>query len=128
MLHVKRKAPVGLFQLLYNAWPEALRLRNKYDHLPIHRLCRNKVLGETASINILRLMLEIDPSLPREVDRDDYHPVHYAVTRKSTSFCNILIDACPESLRIESVDGWLSIHEACIQAKEMIQLIQFSIC
>ena len=27
------------------------------------------------------------------------------------------IDACPESLRIESVDSWLPIHEACTYGK-----------
>ena len=109
----KKGTSLGLFQLLYNAWPEALRVRSEYDRLPIHKLCCNKDLGETASIDILRFMLEIDPTLPSEMDRYDYLPVHYAVNRKSTAFGKILIDAYPESLRIESVDGWLPIHEAC---------------
>ena len=28
-----------------------------------------------------------------------------------------IYDACPESLRIESVDSWLPIHEACTYGK-----------
>ena len=101
-----------IVQLLYNILPEALRLRDDNGDLPIHNLCHNKDLDDTASIDILRFMLSIDPTLPMEVDDGGWLPIHVAMY-KSTAFCKILIDAYPESSRIESGDGWLPIHVAC---------------
>jgi ankyrin repeat protein len=49
----------------------------------------------------------------REVVDDGYLPLHYAVAYKSTTFCKELIDAYPESLRVESGDGSLPILVAC---------------
>jgi ankyrin repeat protein len=109
----KKGTSLGLFLLLYNAWPEALRLRNEYGRLPIHQLCCNKYLDETASIDILWCMLEIDSNLPREVDEYGCLPIHHAVCYKSTAFGKILFDAYPESLQIRSDDGMLPIHDAC---------------
>ena len=107
-----KKVTLAIVQLLYNILPEALRLRDDGD-LPIHHLCCNKDLDETASIDILRFMLEIDPTLPRELNGDDWLPIHLAVEYKSTIFCKELIDAYPESLRIELNDVRLPIHSAC---------------
>ena len=102
-----------MVQLLYNTLPEAFRLRNNDGDLPIHSLCCNKDLDETNSLDILRFMLSIDPTLSREVVGGGYLPIHYAVMETSTTFCKELIDAYPESLRVETSGGWLPIHEAC---------------
>ena len=121
------KPDKAIFQLIYNSWPEALRLGgDDHGQLPIHKLCDNKDLDDTASLDILRFMLEIDPNLPMEMDRDDYLPVHYAVTRKSTAFGKILIDAHPQSLRIELSDG-LPIHIACFYGErdDTVDTIQY---
>ena len=107
------KVTLEIVQLLYNTFPEAFRLRDDDGYLPIHHLCDSKDIDETAPIDILRLMLSIDPTLPREIDVDGSLPLHAAVQLyKSTAFCEILIDAYPESLRIE-LNGWLPIHVAC---------------
>jgi len=111
-----QKVTLEIVQLLYNIFPEALRLRNNYGYLPIHRLCFNTDLDDTTSIKILRFMLEIDPTLVREEMGDGSLPIHYAVRHKSTAFCKILIDAYPESLRIES-GGELPIHSACYNGR-----------
>ena len=111
-----KNVTLGIVQLLYNTFPEALRLRDNYGRLPIHRLCRNKGLDDTTSLDILQFMLEIGPNLPRETtDRGDL-PIHDAVCYKSTAFCKELIDKYPESLRIEQNSrgvGMLPIHRAC---------------
>ena len=39
--------------------------------------------------------------------------IHVAVVNKASAFCKVLIDAYPESLRIELNDGNLPIHLAC---------------
>ena len=106
------KVTLEIVRLLYNTLPGALQLRDNYGWLPIHRLCRNRDLDDTASLDILRFMLEVDPNLPREVAGNVCLPIHYAVDRKSTTFCKELIDAYPESLQIE-LNGWLPIHIAC---------------
>ena len=107
------KVTLKMVQILYHTLPGALRLRDNDGCLSIHWLCLNKNLDETTSLDILQFMLHNDPTLLREVDESGYLPIHFAVDNKSTSFCNILIDAYPESLRIESDDGWLPIHYAC---------------
>ena len=108
-----KKVTLEIVQLLYNTLPGAFfRLRNEYNRLPIHEICNNEDLDDTASLDILRFMLSIDPTLPREMG-NGYLPVHVAVKYKSTRFCKMLIDAYPESLRIEPGGGWLPIHVAC---------------
>jgi len=106
-----KNGTLEIVQLLYYIFPEALRLRDDDGWLPIHHLCCNEDLDDSASIDILRFMLEIDPTLPREVG-SGWLPVHSAVAYKSITFCKILIDVYPESLRIEA-DGMLPIHIAC---------------
>ena len=87
------KVTLGIVQLIYNTFPEALRLRDDDGWLPIHHLCCNKDLDDTASLDILRFMLEIDPNLPRElVGNDGWLPIHVATQYKSTAFCRELID------------------------------------
>ena len=105
------KVTLKIIQLLYSIWPEALRLKD-FGQLPIHTLCCNKDLDDTASLDILRFMLHNYPTLLREVGDAGSLPIHVAVKYKSTSFCRELIDAHPESLRIELNDG-LPIHVAC---------------
>ena len=107
-----KKVTLEIVQLLYNIWPGVLQLRDGAGWLPIHRLCCNGDLDDTTSLDILRFMLSIDPTLLREVV-GNWLPIHHAVEYKSTTFCKILTDAYPESLRIESDYGMLPIHLAC---------------
>ena len=95
--------------------------------LPIHHLCCNDDLDENTSLDILRFMLE-DPTLPREVDGDDDLAIHVAVDNKSTAFCKELINAYPESLRVEiTFNGRLPIHLACARGKRVdtVNTIQY---
>ena len=110
----KNVVTLGIVQLLHNTLPEALRLRDDFGDLPIHHLCLNKDLDETVAVDILRFMLEVDPNLVRGVGYAGHLPIYDAVqANKSSAFCNIIIDAYPESLRIAAGDGRLPIHVAC---------------
>jgi len=113
---MNKKVTLEIVQLLYNTFPGAFRLRDD-GSLPIHYLCYNEDLDGTASLDILQFMLNIDPSLPRELVGNGYLPIHYAVKYKSAAFCKILIGAYPESLRIE-LNGCLSVHVACSGNKD----------
>ena len=113
-----KNVTLEIIQLVYNTLPGALRLRDDdYRDLPIHYLCLNKGLDDAASIDILRFMLEIDPNLPREVDGEDFLPLHHAAQFKSTAFCKELIDAYPESLAVRTRIGSLPIHLASTNGK-----------
>ena len=57
-----KKVILKIVQLLCNILPGALRLRDDDGDLPIHRLCLNKDLDDTNSLDILQFMLEIDPT------------------------------------------------------------------
>ena len=102
-----------LFRHIFNAWPEAIRLGDDYSCLPIHWLCCNKQLDDIVSLDILRFMLSIDLTLLMETNENGDLPVHHAVAWKSTAFCKALIDAYPESVKIEADLGYLPIHVAC---------------
>ena len=114
-----KNATLEIVQLLYNnTLPGAPHLWDNYGWLPIHHLCCNKDLDDVASLDILRFMLNIDPTFARVVDNDNgCLPIHHAAKNQSTAFCKILIDAYPESLRIESGIGMLPIHFACAWGK-----------
>jgi len=105
------KVNLELFELLLNAWPDSIRMRNNSRYLPIHSLCCGK-MGEPNSVDILRCMLSIDPTLAREMNDIDYLPIHHGIC-KSFAFCKELIDAYPESLRVRTSECSLPIHKAC---------------
>jgi ankyrin repeat protein len=106
------------FQLLVNLCPEAVIQTDEDGYLPIHRLCQNSSLHETASVNILKIFIKINSHIG--VDQFlhatdiDYLPIHVALLNDmSPEFCKALIDACPESVRITCGAGDLAIHAAC---------------
>jgi len=120
MVDVNGKTPLNLacaysylrfkmFELLFIAWPDAIRVRDNMGSLAIHNLCLSK--GSRGK-SILRFMLSIDPTLAREVIAGGYLPIH-CTRGKRLSFCKILIDAYPESLKVEASDGSLPLHAAC---------------
>ena len=100
-------------RMLYNSWPEALRMSGSNTNFPIHELCRNRMIEDTAALAILQFMLDIDQSISRERDIDGYLPIHHAVRGNSIEFCKALIDVYPESLRVRTNNGRLPIHSAC---------------
>ena len=123
----KEGLTLELFQLIFNAWPEAIFVTDDCGFLPIHDLCYNNQLDDTASLDILRFMLNIGPTLLRETDYNGYLPIHHAVTGKSNAFCKILIDAHPESAMARTRLGSLPIHRACLywSRDDIVDTIQY---
>ena len=113
---------VEVVEILFNKWPEAIRIRGHDSHLPIHELCCNEQLDEVNSLHVLRFMMSIDAALVRERDESDYLPIHFAFQgKKSFSFFKELVEAYPESIGVRTVSwggiepggGSLPIHAAC---------------
>ena len=110
-------------QLLVNVCPEAVFQTDEYGYLPIHRLCQNSSLHETALVNILKIFIKINSHIGVnqflyatniEDMRGGHLPIHVAlINDMSPKFCKVLIDACPESVRITCGAGDLAIHAAC---------------
>ena len=99
----------SIVQLLLNAWPDSIQsksmdllLTQQLSHkLPIHMLCSTlNDLDDAVAEEILNLLIKADPSSVRARDAQGYLPIHYAVTKKSTQFCKVLVNALPESLLI----------------------------
>ena len=120
------KADLALVQFLYNKMPEAIQMKDNDrggttgrtsgcagGKLPIHKLCDNYGMDEKASLEILRFMLSIDPSFPTMEDIDGSLPMHEAAIYMPGSFCKVLMDAYPESLKVFNNRGKLPIHLAC---------------
>ena len=108
-------------QFIYNAWPEAISIGCSRGRFPIHELCLHEILDDnTHSLDILRFMLDIDPSLVREGDEEMFLPIHLAVDGMSFAFCKVLIDAYPESVRVRTSNdtGYLPITIACSRSRD----------
>ena len=119
MLHIvcsNKGVELKVVEQLCNMFPESITSRDDFGDIPLHALCWNEKLDETASLEILRCMLSLDPDLPRYIS-DGHLPIHHAVTTKSTSFCKELIDACPDTLRAEACSTRLPLHSACAYGK-----------
>lgn len=120
-----RNIDSDIIQLLVDVWPKAVAHADDERYLPIHHLCRNDWLEETASVNILKIFVKINLHIgidqflhPADDDAvgSGSLPIHLAldiICGKSPEFCKVLIDACPESVRIQNSIGYLAIHKAC---------------
>eukprot|EP00984_Skeletonema_dohrnii_P005575 scaffold1968_cov89-Skeletonema_dohrnii-CCMP3373.AAC.2 len=104
---------LNLVQLLIDAAPDTVRSVNDMGAMPLHRLCKNEELDESAALEILKLLLERHPEAVRHADNDGDLPIHYTQT-KSPEFCRVLIEAYPGSERISDVNGALPLHMACL--------------
>jgi len=124
-LHVacrNKKMDSKIVRVLLDCWPECTRHRDVCGDLPIHNLCwdypiqslsKNEKSDETASLEILQLLVKMDPRSVMETNKNGRLPLHYAAEYKSPEFCKILVDSYPETLRIETTGGCLPIHRAC---------------
>ena len=117
LLHVacqRQGVNLATIENLFNAWPEAIRMIDNGGYLPIHDLCNNNKIDDTAALAILQFMLDADPTLPRvRTGEEGYLPIHLAVDRMSVDFCKVLIKTYPESVKVGANDDNLPIHEAC---------------
>ena len=104
----------GIIEILIEASPDSVRSVDFFDDMPLHNLCDNRNLDETAAIEILELLLEKHPEAVRHVDSYGVLPIHIAACElKSPEFCRVLIEAYPGSERITDDKDALPLHYAC---------------
>eukprot|EP00984_Skeletonema_dohrnii_P026526 scaffold15883_cov155-Skeletonema_dohrnii-CCMP3373.AAC.1 len=114
--HNKNMTP-DIIQLLIDAAPDAIRSVDSDGRLPLHWLCRNNELDETAALGILKLLKEKHPEAIRHADNEGCLPILLAggQGRRSTEFCGNLIEAYPGSERVTDVSGVFPLNYACLQ-------------
>ena len=115
-LHVacwKERMNLEVFKILYNSWPEAIRMSDSGGDLPLHFFCDNFNSNPADELAILKFMLDIDQTLLSVRNEEGELPIHRAVVNKSMTFCKVLIDAYPQCLRVRTNNGELPIHKAC---------------
>lgn len=103
-------------KMLLERWPDTIRQRDIHDCLPIHNVSWNKTSNDTAVLEVLKLLLDMDPHLVTEADGDGSLPIHGAACFKFPEFAKVLIDAYPESVKIGDGNGCLPIHDGSFQA------------
>jgi len=118
-----KNVSLELFKLIFNIWPEAIRLRDSpFGRAPLTYLCSNHDSNHTTSLDILQYIISIDLTLPRERDIGGNLPLHSAVGGMPIDFCKVLIDVHPESVRIASN------RNACINGnRDASELIQYMV-
>jgi len=114
MVCESKSVNLSLVQLLFNSWPEAIRMPGEDDCFPVHLLFQNRTVDGPTALSILQFMLDIDQTIVRERDGNGILPIHYAaLNMKSNEVCKYLINAYPESIRVRTNNGSLPIHIAC---------------
>jgi len=111
---VNKKANLAVVQYIYHQLPDACQLRDAHGYLPADYLILTETDKDYAEdeLDILQFMISVDPSFLRLENIKGRIPIFQAVSKKSTEVCKVLINAYPESLRIES-NHCLPIHKAC---------------
>ena len=104
---------LSIIQPLVDTAPNSVRCVTCYDETPLHHLCFNSEVDETAAIQILKLLVEKYPEVIWHADNYGHLPIHLAAGTKSPEFCRVLIEAYPGSEKIPDAVGALPFHFAC---------------
>mmetsp|Transcript_30711 Transcript_30711/g.64993 ORF Transcript_30711/g.64993 Transcript_30711/m.64993 type:complete len:594 (+) Transcript_30711:80-1861(+) len=117
-LHVacaNKNIDLKTIQTLLDCWPVSITQQDPCERLPIHTLCSNHELDETASVNILAILIKASPGTVQHADKHFYLPIRLAAICKSPEFCELLVDAYPQSLSIEREHlNSLPVHDTCM--------------
>eukprot|EP00984_Skeletonema_dohrnii_P005574 scaffold1968_cov89-Skeletonema_dohrnii-CCMP3373.AAC.1 len=117
-LHIACDNPnvtLNIIQLLIDAAPDSVRSVNNIGVMPLHYLCRNEELDETAALEILMLLIEKHPEALRHENDNGALPFHAAAAGgRSPEFCRVLIEAYPGSERISDANDVMPLHMACL--------------
>ena len=118
-----KNATLGIIQLLIDAAPDSVRSMTNYGNMPLHHLCCNSKLDETAAIEILKLLIEKCPEAVRHENNGGALPIHFASMRRSYEFCRVLIETYPGSEHIANNDDALPLHLAC--GKNTVDTVEY---
>jgi ankyrin repeat protein len=119
---VRRSPPLDIIEAFIKYAPEAVRILNDYQGLPIHCACG--LLYD--DLEIVQALVNSYPESLNVADRRGCLPLHYVCwNHNSLRIVQFLVKSCPESTRVTdsggflpctragNVSGCLPIHYAC---------------
>ena len=127
---------IDTVKVLVEAYPQSLMITDEGDEdeevpcYPIHALLSNK---KTNNIHeILSYMLELEPSSISLLDGSGRAPLHLACRNGNMTLevVQFIFNKWPEAMRTrDRYDGWLPVHELCINQKldgiVALEILQF---
>ncbi len=108
-----KNVTLDIIKLLIDSAPDTVRSVTKYSWTPLNNLCDNEEVDEIAGIQILKLLIEKYPQAARHVDDVGDLPIHLACVSRSLEFCQVLIDAAPDSVHSVNYQGYTPLHYFC---------------
>jgi len=98
---------------LLDAWPDSIRVRDKYGRIPLHAACgTHDVKHEVITL----LMTKWPDALQSPSSYQGDLPLHLACRIQSPQeVLQSLVSACPETLCIPNHHGEVPLHLACLQ-------------
>jgi len=119
MVCANKNASLPLLELILGHWPEAIHQQDACGDNAMHLLSSNDELDDNTSEQIFHFLLQRNYQALRETNHDGYLPLHRAAGDKSPLFCQLLIDAYPESLTIRNLVGCIPLIIACGSGKRV---------
>jgi hypothetical protein len=114
---ITHKSKVCAVHALTDVWRESVRVRDSCGKLPLHHAaqCDTGFLIDNEFLDILELLLELDPGSIREKDNDGRLPIHLsAETEADNASVRLLIEQYPEALRVRDRHGDLPLHRVLV--------------
>jgi ankyrin repeat protein len=99
---------IEIMRVLLSIYPDAAKIKNNYEFLPIHL-----ALDYNVSSNIIIMLIEAYPDCIKEKGRFGNTPLHYAAeNRKFSHLIKIILDAYPEGKNIKNDQDELPVDVA----------------
>jgi ankyrin repeat protein len=131
---------VTLMLLFANAYPEGCSTKDNRGKLPSDYLKANGAAarsddiglyflyhasGYGASVNLLKLLLDVYPDAINKVGNDGDLPLHHACYEDaSLDVVKFLLEAYPEGAQIKDKEGCLPIHLACANYEVSVEVLK----
>jgi hypothetical protein len=117
-------AEVELLQMLTDLFPEAIRLKNRFGQLPLHKAVL--AAKDHCHISGLQLLLDLYPEGVRVKTIDGMTPLHLAVMTKNPclEIIQTLILKCPDVAQIADAYGQYPLHKATGRSRMPIEIVK----
>jgi ankyrin repeat protein len=113
-IHLASQLRSGEFcQILINAAPDSVSIVDSEGCMPLHYLCENDQVDDTAATQVLKLLIDKYPEAIRHANNRGSLPIHLASRWRSSESVSVLVNAYPGSVSTPDVNGELPLHHAC---------------
>ena len=113
-----------LFRLLTEFCPAAVREKNRFGQLPLHKAAM--AASDFRHIPALQLLIDLYPDAATAKTIDGMTPLHLAVTSKCVcvEVVQTLLSRCPRAGLITDAYGQCPLHRAASKARMPLEVVQ----